>query len=369
MGVRAANQLGRIADGDTQRLPLTRRELLAYLPAVTSLRGGQSAAVPFERIDTHTHIHRNAPVLFDALEKRQWRCLSICVSRAIGDEQSDLEEMIRGSAEAHRVTRGRVAWATAFDARGFETREFADHAIAGVRRSFDQGAIAVKVWKNIGMGIRSKSGEYLLPDNPALTPVFDAIEKADKTLIAHLAEPDGAWLPLDNNNPEISYYSRHPEWHMYGRPGVPAKEAILAARDRILQRHSKLRVVGCHLGSDEEHWDPLGTRLDSYPVFAGDWAARPRDFVRGDHERARQFLMKHQNRVLYATDFTLPSGDDAAAARELQEAHDRDWNFFASRETLNYGNRQVQGLGLPDQVLRKIFRDNAIRWLPGIAGA
>ena len=27
-------------------------------------------------------------------------------------------------------------------------------------------AAAVKIWKNVGMGIRSKSGEYLLPDHP-----------------------------------------------------------------------------------------------------------------------------------------------------------------------------------------------------------
>jgi predicted TIM-barrel fold metal-dependent hydrolase len=349
---------------------LNRRSFLqAAGAAVASLKGSPSPAPPFERIDTHTHIHRDAPALFAALEKGQWRCLSICVSRAIGDEPSDLEEMIRGTARVHRVTNGRIAWATTFDARGFESHEFAGHTIASLRQSFDQGAIAVKIWKNIGMGIRSKSGEYLLPDNAALTPVFDAIEQSGKTLIAHLAEPDGAWLPLDNDNPEIAYYSSHREWHMYGRPGVPAKDDILAARDRILDRHPKLRLVGCHLGSDEEHWDRLAKRLDKYPNFAVDVAARVRYFVRGDHEQARQFLMKYQDRVLYATDFVLAPGDDAGAAQQLQETHDRDWKVFATKDTLTYRNNQVAGLGLPENVVHKIFRDNAVRWLPGIAGS
>lgn len=348
---------------------MTRRQWLASLPAVASLKGSQSPAPPFERIDTHTHVHRSAPALFAMLEKERWRCLSICVSRAIGGETSDLAEMIRGSAQVHRATNGRIAWATAFDARGFENRDFASHAIAGLQESFRQEAIAVKIWKNIGMGIRAKSGEYLLPDHAALAPVFDAVQKAGKTLIAHLAEPDGAWLPLDKNNPEIGYYSHHPEWHMYGRPGVPAKEAILAARDHILERHPKLRVVGCHLGSDEEHWDRLAKRLDEYPNFAVDVAARVRYFVRGDHEQARQFLMKYQDRVLYATDFTLPSGEDATAAEELQQTHDRDWKFFATTDKLAYRDRQTPGLGLPDKVVHKIFRDNAVRWLPGIGGA
>lgn len=348
---------------------MTRRELLASLATAASLKGYQPAAPPFERIDTHTHIHRDAPALFTALQKERWRCLTICVSRAIGSESSDLEELIRGSIEVHRATKGRIAWATAFDARGFEKREFASRAIAGIRQSFAQGAIAVKIWKNVGMGIRSTSGQYLLPDNAALTPIFDAIEKSDKTLIAHLAEPDGAWLPLNSSNPEIAYYSHHPEWHMYGRRGMPTKEAILAARDRVLERHPKLRVVGCHLGSDEEHWDRLAGRLDKYPNFAVDVAARVRYFVHGDHEHARQFLMKYQDRVLYGTDYTLPPGNDdgSRAAKNIREMHDRDWNFFASKDMLTYGTDEVRGLGLPEQVLHKIFRDNALRWLPGIA--
>ncbi len=348
---------------------MTRRRLLACIPAAAALKGSRLAAAPFERIDTHTHIHRLAPELFAALEKERWRCLSICVSKAIGNEPSDLEEMIRGAAEVHRATKGRIAWATAFDARGFENPGFAERTIAGLRQSFSEGAIAVKIWKIVGMGIRARSGAYLLPDNTAFTPVFDAIQKAGKTLIAHLAEPDGAWLPLDKENPEIAYYSQHPEWHMYGRPGVPTKESILAARDRILEHHPKLRVVGCHLGSDEEHWGRLAKRLDTYPNFAVDVAARVRYFVRGDHEEARQFLVKYQDRVLYGTDFVLESGDDAKAAQRLQQTHELDWKFFATGDSLTYRDRQVRGLGLPEQVVRRIFRENALRWLPGITAA
>ncbi|MBZ5593130.1 MAG: amidohydrolase [Acidobacteriia bacterium] len=347
---------------------MTRRQLFATIPIAAALKRANAAAAPFERIDTHTHIHRRDPALLSLLEQADWRCLSICVSRAIGDEASDLEEMIRGTIDVHQATKGRIAWATAFDARGFESRVFAGRVIASLQQSFGLGAVAVKIWKNIGMGIRAKSGEYLLPDHPALSPVFDAIEKAGRTLIAHLAEPDGAWLPLDAHNPEVNYYTGHPEWHMYGRPGVPSKDAILAARDRVLARHPKLRLVGCHLGSDEEHLDLLAKRLDTFPNFAVDVAARVRYFVSGDHTKAREFLLKYQDRVLYATDFTLGPGDGEDAAKEFQQTHERDWKFFATRDELSYRNRQVQGLGLPENVVRKIFRQNAVRWIPGIAG-
>jgi predicted TIM-barrel fold metal-dependent hydrolase len=288
------------------------------------------------------------------------------VSSAIGDEPSTIGDLIAKTAELHRATKGRVAWASSFDARGFEGRDFASRVTASLAETFDQGAVAVKIWKNIGMGIRSKSGEYVLPDNPAFTPVFEAIQKAGRTVIAHIGEPDGAWQPLDSSNSETGYYSSHPEWHMYGRPGIPSKEQILAARDRFLARHPKLRVVGCHLGSDEEHLDRLAKRLDSFPNFAVDLAARVRYLVRGDHERAREFLLKYQDRVLYATDFTLDSGDDARAAASLQRTHDQDWNFFATTNAIQYRDRTYTGLNLPEGVVRKIFHGNAVRWFPGL---
>ena len=95
-----------------------------------------------------------------------------------------------------------------------------------------KGAIGVKVYKSLGMELRSASGAYLLPDDPAFEPVFAGLEARGTTVYAHIAEPIAAWLPLDPKNPDYDYYQTNPAWHVHGRPGVPTKEAILAARDR-----------------------------------------------------------------------------------------------------------------------------------------
>jgi predicted TIM-barrel fold metal-dependent hydrolase len=334
---------------------MTRREWLFLTPAAAVLHAARPADAPFDRIDTHTHIHRRAPALLSAMEQAGWRGLSICDSRAVGDEPSGLEEMIRGTADVSRESKRRLVWAATFDARGFESPDFPERTIAGLGQHFKEGALGAKIWKNIGMGIRSKSGEYLLPDHAALTPILEAIQRAGKTLLAHLADPDAAWRPLDPA--QGGYFKNHPEWHMYGRAGAPAKEAILAARDRILARHPKLRVIGCHLGSSEEDLSQVAKRLDAYPNFAVDVAARVRYLMRGDREAVRQFLLHYQDRILYATDFSLGPGNDEGAAKSFLAQHEREWDFFAGAE----------GVVLPEAVLRKIFRDNAVRWLPGIA--
>ena len=144
---------------------------------------------------------------------------------------------------------------------------------------------------------------------------------------------------------------------MYGRPEVPSKSTILQARDRVIARHRGLRVIGCHLGSNEDDLPQLARRLDAHSNFAVDVASRVRYLARTDRDTVRQFLTKYQDRIIYATDFVLGRDDDAKAAQSLLSVHEREWNYFSG------------DLGLPEPILQKIFRDNAIRWFPGIAAA
>lgn len=346
---------------------MTRRQWLATLPAGLATGAKAFADVSFERIDTHVHVNRPSPPVVAALQTNGWRILSICDSRAIGDQPGDLEPQLRGTEALHRESAGRVAWAGSFDPRGWEDPEFSSRTVAALEQQFREGAIATKIWKNVGMSIRSKSGAYLMPDNPVLAPVYELLQRRGHTLVAHLAEPNGAWLPLDEHNPERGFYGSHPEWHMYGRPGVPSKESILEARDRVITRYPKLKVVGAHLGSNEEDLEALSKRLDRMPNFAVDLAARIRYFGAGDRANAIAFLTRYQDRILYGTDFTLRAdGDDQRAANSMTAQHDRDYLYLANAETMTYGRARVQGLGLPEPVLRKIFRENALRWYPGL---
>jgi predicted TIM-barrel fold metal-dependent hydrolase len=341
---------------------VSRRAFLAALPGV-AVKPAKGADADFERIDTHTHIHRTIPPLLAAMEKAGWKGLSICDSRERADEASALPEMIRGTRQAVAESKGRLAWATTFDPRAFEAADFAAWVNEGLRQNFAQGALAVKIWKNVGMEVRSRFGEYLLPDHPVFAPILESIQRADKTLLTHLADLDVAWKPVDAANPDSGYYRSHPEWLMYGREGAPTKETILKARDRILARHPKLRVIGCHIGSSEEDLGRVAKGLDTYPNYAVDVASRVRFLARQDREEVRQFMLKYSERVLYATDYSPGAGNDEGAARSFLSTHEQEWSFFASGELLRFRDREVRGLALPAKVLRRIFHENAVRWL------
>jgi len=293
------------------------------------------------------------------LEKGNWKLLSICDSREVGDEKSVLQEMTEGTIDAVKQSRGRLAWCTTFDARYFEDKDFTSRAIARVKAHFGQGAIAVKIWKNIGMAIQSKKGDYLLPDHSSLLPIYDAIQKADRTLIAHLADPNGMWEPPRTDRPTTS----PAWWNRYGRPGTPSKEEILLARDRVLAKYPKLRVVGCHIGSNEQDLDRVAKRLDTYPNFAVDLASRVR-YLTAEPEKGKQFLLKYQDRIVYGTD-TSPARAEGGA-QSLENTHDREWNILASNGAVLDQKGSSPGFGLPESVLKKIFHDNAARWIQGL---
>jgi hypothetical protein len=346
---------------------MTRRQWLALIPAGAAKMWAADRPA-FERFDTHIHIHRPVPEFTAGMEKAGWRALSICVSRATGREASILPEMLPGTGEAVQESGRRLSWAATFDARGFESSDFSERTVADLRGWFDRGAIAVKVWKNIGMAIRGRSGKYLLPDDASLLPIYEAIQRADRTLVAHLAEPDGAWLPIDEKNPEVNYYRNNPQWHMSNHPGAPSKETILGARDRVLERFPKLRLVGCHLGSNEDNLTALAKRLDTYPNFAVDCAARVRYFAAGDRETVRQFLMKYQDRITYGTDYQIRDTPADRAWSSVGTRMEEEYQYFASSETMEFRGRPARGLGLPETILRKIFSENPQRWFPGIGG-
>ena len=86
----------------------------------------------------------------------------------------------------------------------------------------------------------------------------------------------------------------------------------------------------------------------------------------GDRSTVRDFLLKYQNRITYGTDFQIANTPEEKAWESVSRRLEEEWRFFASAEPMTFRNRQVQGLGLPEAVLRKIFHDNPKRWFPGI---
>jgi len=264
----------------------------------------------------------------------------------------------------------RMKLCTSFDPYKFNSPSFTEDAVAEMNDDFNRGAIAVKIWKNVGMEIKDPAGKYVLPDDPRFDGVYKDIAAHNKTLIAHLADPNTLWAPPDPKADDYSYYmEEEPWWYMYNKPGVNSKETILKARDHILEENPTLRVVGAHLGSMEASFADLAAHFDRYPNFAVDMAGRVPYFKMMPRAEAIAFITKYQDRLIYATDNDhefYPPGKAKRAGRDWEEAYADQWRYFATNDVVEYQGKPVQGLALPASILRKIYHDNALRWFPGI---
>ena len=321
-------------------------------------------------IDAHVHLYKDDPAFGALLKRLNLRVLDIAVIDDRDPYGKGLEPQRSDILKVAHVTAGRALFCTTFSPYDFEAPGFAPRTIRQLDADFAEGAIAVKIYKVMGMEMKSKSGKYVMPDDPAFEPIYQSIAGHNRTVVAHIAEPDSCWQPPNPASPDYEYYKEHPEEYAYLHPEWPSKAAILAARDHFLAENPKLRVVGAHLGSMETDVDQIAQRFDRYPNFAVDTAARIVYLMMRPRDKVRAFLIKYQGRVLYGTDLVvMPKDDTEKALAEWNDTYARDWKFFATNETLEVKGRKVQGLELPEPVLRKLYHDNAIRWIPGSAEA
>lgn len=335
----------------------------------------RAAATPaFEdllKIDVHAHNFEDMPLLNDMLRRSHVYAINVSVPGTDGH----LDTMHRIGHELATSHADRFAWASTFDLRNRDEPGWAEATTAALDRTFDAGAVMVKIWKEVGIDLKRPDGTFMLPDDPLLDPVYAHLAMRGKPLLAHLAEPLDAWRPLDPQSVHYGYYSTHPEWHLYDKPGYPSHEAIIAARDHILAKHPTLVVIGAHLGSLEHDVDEVAARLDRYPNFYVEVAARTRDLTYQPSDKVRQFLVKYQDRVLYGVDRTwMPhsretpptAADREAFVSDLEAQYRRDYAYYAGTGQVDYQGREVEALGLPPEVLAKFYHGNALRVIPGL---
>jgi len=322
-----------------------------------------------KKYDIHIHIETEDSNFLKQAEKDNFHLLNINVAGL----PSSIEQQQKLTLTAIKKFPALVHYATTFDVKNWDDPKWEAAAIEYLRASFDSGAIAVKVWKNIGMELKDSSGRFIMIDNPRFDSVLNFISKHKITLLSHQGEPKNCWLPLDKMTVSRGkkYFSKHPQYHMYLHPEYPSYDDQINARDQMIAKHPDLKIVCLHLGSLEWDLDEIAKRLDRFPNMAIDVAARMEDLQRTaalNWKKIRDFFIKYQDRILYGTDLTANPGNDGFKIRE--RAHQKwvdDWKFFVSNEKLtNNDGIDFKGLKLPRQVINKLYAGNARKWIPGV---
>jgi len=339
--------------------------------AGNSPRNSPPAFEELLKIDVHAHIFDDMPEFAEMVRRIALRVVNVCV---YGNQPELLVAAEQQAERIHQKYRPSFYFASTFDLTRRDEPDYAQEVIAWLDKSFEAGAVMTKIWKEVGMELRTPSGAYLMPDDTLFDSIYGHLATRGKPLMSHFADPIEAWLPLDPGSVNYAYYANNPEWHVYGRKGFPSHGQIIAACDRVLRKHPQLIMIGAHLGSMEHDLDALAQRLDRYPNLYVDVSARTPALFGQPRRKVRDFFLTYQDRILYGVDVgeytpgTIPSREARMAFTEsMERCYRSDYQFYAGTGRHTVGKSELECLALPSAVLEKFYHGNAQRLMPALA--
>lgn len=256
---------------------------------------------------------------------------------------------------------GRFLVFTQIDWSKIDDPNFSREMVEQIDDSVHRGARGLKVLKDLGLGVRDKTGKLITVDDPRLDPVWEECGRLGIPVSIHVTDPEAFFHPVDANNERYEELTEHPDWSFYG-PRFPTKQAILDARNRVFARHPHTKFIALHMGNWPENLDYVGEVLDRYPNTYVEFGAREAELGR-QPRRSREFFLKYQDRIMFGTDNGPEEGMYQNYFRWL-ETGDEYFDYWGYP---GQGRWKIYGMELPDSVLEKIYHRNADKLFAEIA--
>ncbi len=238
-------------------------------------------------------------------------------------------------------------------------------------RARKAGASGLKITKALGLYLREKitSGPLVKVDDARFDPMWEVCASLNMPVAIHVADPEAFFLPTDRFNERFEELNNHPDWSFHGRD-FPSFRELLDAFYRMVAKHPQTQFIALHAGLNAENLGSVSERLDRHKNVHVDLAARIGELGR-QPRAARAFCDRHQDRILFGTD-AVPNGYDTPQQIFGERLYEIYYRFLETEdEYFDYapapvppqGRWQIYGLGLPGNILRKVYHDNAARLL------
>ena len=240
--------------------------------------------------------------------------------------------------------------------------DFARRTAAALKAAHANGACGLKIFKRFGLSYKNPDGSLIKIDDPRWDPIWAACGELKIPVIIHSADPAAFFLPIDKTNERWEELSRHPDWSFFG-PEFPSRQELLDARNRVIARHPATNFIGAHVANNPEDLATVGEWLEEYPNLYVELASRISELGRQPYT-ARKFFIDHADRILFGTDGPWSEERYSYCWRYL-ETFDESFPY-SERPFPPQGLWNINGIGLPDDVLRKVYFENAARVIPGL---
>ncbi len=239
-----------------------------------------------------------------------------------------------------------------------------------IERAHRAGAKGIKLTKTLGLYLREHvtQGKLVTVDDPRFDPMWETAASLRLPIAIHTSDPEAFFLPTDRFNERYEELNAHPDWSFFGKD-FPGNRELQEARRRVMRKHPKTQFVCLHV-ADAEDLAYVSECMDAHPNMSVDIAARIGELGR-QPRAARKFFDRYQDRILFGTD-AVPEGHDVPQqffCDQLYEIYfrfletDDEYLDYAPAPTPPQGRWRIYGVGLPSDVLKKVYWGNAARLL------
>ena len=266
----------------------------------------------------------------------------------------------------------RVAQFARLDFAGINEPGWSARTAAELERTFLAGAAGLKINKVLGLDLKNADGTFIQADDPRFDLVWAMAAKHNKPVMIHTSDSYGRFLPIgpENERYEAGLWRSNREGNYY-QTGHPSPEVIEKARENMHAKHPKTRFVNAHVAMLYYDMDKVAAFLDKYPNADVEISAAVQDLGRAPL-LIRKFFLKYQDRIHF--------GSDGNPGRGIEEFWVPHWRFLETYDELLdhpaqlrsptgaplHGRWRISGIGLPDDVLRKVYYANALKYLPSL---
>jgi predicted TIM-barrel fold metal-dependent hydrolase len=310
------------------------------------------ARFPF--VDVHLHINgRMSRDSLDAMVAAMDRLnLAVGVNLSGGNGER-LASQIQNLESAYP---GRFVVFANVDFSTIDDPEFGTLAATRLEEDVRAGARGLKIFKSLGMWITDASGARVPVDDPRIDPVWAKAGELEIPVLIHTADPAEFWQPQDSLNERWLELKLRPRRK---RPPEPSWEQLISEQLNIFRKHPGTTFIAAHLAWMGNELGRLGQLLDELPnmnVGLGAVIYEP-----GRQPRAaRAFFERYQDRILIGKDAWIP--EEYPVYFRVLETEDEYFDYYRKYHAF----WKMYGLELPDEVLRRVYYENALRIIPGL---
>ena len=302
----------------------------------------------FPIIDMHSHAYAKTPE-----EIAEWvrNMDEVGIEKTIVLTDSTGQEF----ADIHRkyaAYPGRFEIWCGFDYTGYDQPGFGPQAIQALEKCHQAGAQGIGELHDKGKGLASSTVNAfgMHPDDTRMDSLFERCGQLGMPVNIHVADPIWMYEPMDNQNDGLMNAFI---WRLDNQPGIVGHSGMIDILERTVKKHSGTTFIACHFANLDYDLTRLGQILERHPNLYADISARYAETAPIPRFTS-QFYAKYADRLLYGTDMGFDKPTYRVTFRILQslDEHFYETDMFGYHWSLN-------GFGLPDEVLRKLYHTNA----------